>query len=153
VTLTIDASKGALAVWLANFLGASSDMVVASIVAVVVGHNCPVQLRFHGGKGIATSLGALLAYHGFIVVLLVALFIPIIILLRNFTLSGLSAYALGPLVLFLCGSSNDQIATMSFIAIMVLISHRRNIREEITRLFSTTRVKDSPSQQLGENKE
>jgi len=153
VTLIIDASKGALAVWLGNFLGASSEMVVASIVAVVAGHNWPVQLRFHGGKGIATSLGALLAFHGFIVVLLVALFIPIIALLRNFTLSGLSAFALGPLVLFFCGASNDQIATISFIAIMVLISHRKNIREEISRLFSTTPVKDSPNQQLEEDKE
>src|SRR3954463_11466302 len=34
VTLLIDASKGALAVRLAEYLGASSDMVIAAIVAV-----------------------------------------------------------------------------------------------------------------------
>jgi glycerol-3-phosphate acyltransferase PlsY len=147
VTLLIDASKGALAVRLAEYLGASPDMVIAAIVAVVMGHNWPIQLRFHGGKGIATSMGALLAYHGIIVVVLVALFIPLFVLLRNFTLSGLSAFALGPLVLFLYGAANEQIAAISFIAIMVLISHRKNIREEISRFFPHTSVKDSPSHQ------
>jgi glycerol-3-phosphate acyltransferase PlsY len=147
VTLAIDASKGALAVGLAEYLGAPADVVIAAIVAVVMGHNWPIQLRFHGGKGIATSLGALLAYHGVIVVVLVALFIPLFVLLRNFTLSGLSAFALCPLVLFLYGTANEQVAAISFIAIMVLISHRKNIREEIARFFSTTPVKDSPNHQ------
>ena len=151
VTLIIDASKGALAVGLAEYLGVPSEIVVAAIVAVVMGHNWPIQLRFHGGKGIATSLGALLAYHGIIVVVLVALFIPLFVLLRNFTLSGLSAFALCPLVLFLYGTPNEQVAAISFIAIMILISHRKNIREEISRFFSTTPIKNSPSHQ-DENK-
>jgi len=145
VTLLIDGSKGALAVALATYLGAPPEIVVASIVAVVAGHNWPIQLRFHGGKGIATSLGALLAFHSFIVLVLVAIFIPVFVLLRNFTLSGLLAFALGPLVLFLCGFSNDELAAMSFIAIMILLSHRRNIREEISRFFSTAPVKNSPN--------
>jgi hypothetical protein len=64
-------------------------------------------------------------------------------LLRNFTLSGLLAFALGPLVLFLCGSPNDYLGAMSFIAMLILLSHRKNIREEISRFFSTTPLKDS----------
>ena len=145
VTVVIDGSKGALAVALATYLGVPPELVVAAIVSVVMGHNWPIQLRFHGGKGIATSLGALLAYHSVIVLALVAIFIPVFVLLRSFTLSGLLAFALAPLVLFLCGLPNEELAAMSFIAIMILISHRKNIREEISRFFSTTPVKDSPN--------
>ncbi len=61
-----DFLKGALAAWsgwiLADLGGLSTqDAVVAPVIAavlVVVGHNYPVWLGFHGGKGIATSAGA-----------------------------------------------------------------------------------------------
>src|SRR2546422_7682847 len=78
VTLLIDGSKGALAIWLANFFRATPDLKVACLVAVIVGHNWPLQLGFHGGKGIATSIGALLAYDSVIVLILVGMFVPLI---------------------------------------------------------------------------
>lgn len=152
VTLLIDGFKGALAIRLAVYFGASADMVVACMVAVIVGHNWPIQLRFHGGKGIATSLGALMAYDSLIVLILIGLFAPIFALLRSFTLSGLLAFALSPLVLFLYGSPNTYVAAVSFIAMIVLISHRKNIREEIVRIFSGTPVKESPIQPPDEEK-
>ena len=143
VTLLIDATKGALAVRLAHYFAVPPEIAVAAMVAVIVGHNWPIQLRFHGGKGIATSVGALLVYDSMIVLVLVALLIPLFALIRNFTLSGLLAFALSPLILFLYGSPNEAIAAISFIAIIVLISHRKNIREEIMRVF--TPVKESPN--------
>src|SRR6185436_4886603 len=66
VTLLLDGLKGALAVRLGLYFGGSPDLVVACMIAVIVGHNWPIQLRFHGGKGIATSVGALLAYNSYI---------------------------------------------------------------------------------------
>ena len=150
VTLLIDGLKGALAVRLAHYFVVPPEIIVASIVAVVVGHNWPLQLRFHGGKGIATSFGALLVYDSVIVLVLLGLFIPLWALIRNFTLAGLLAFALSPLILFLYGSANEAIAAISFIAIVVLISHRRNIREEITRMF--TPLKDSANQPPDEEK-
>ena len=135
--------KGALAVRLAHYFAVPPEIVVAAIIAVIVGHNWPIQLRFHGGKGIATSLGALLLYDSLIVLVLVGLLIPLFALIRNFTLSGLLAFALAPLILFVYGSPNEAIAAISFIAIIVLISHRKNIREEIMRVF--TPVKESPN--------
>ena len=152
VTLVIDAVKGALAVKLALYLGASPEILVASIVAVIVGHNWPLQLRFHGGKGIATSVGALLVYDSWIVLVLLGLCLAFLAVLRNLTLSGLLAFALAPLVVFLYGAENPTIAAISFIAIILLISHRKNIREEISRLFAGTPVKDSPNQHPNEEK-
>ena len=138
-----DITKGALAVSLATRLGVRPEVVVAVMVAVVVGHSWPVQLRFHGGKGVATSLGALLAFDMVLALILVLLFLPLWGLIRSFTLSGLLAFALLPLAVFLCGLGNIEVAASSFLAILILITHRRNIREEIAGLFLDRPLKES----------
>ena len=126
-----------LAVAIANYAGVSTDGVVACILAVVAGHNWPAQLRFHGGKGVATSIGALLAFDSLGMLVVLMLFLPIRGLVRSFTLSGLLAFAIAPLVLFLAGFENPSIAAFSFLAILMLITHRKNIREEFGRVFRT----------------
>jgi glycerol-3-phosphate acyltransferase PlsY len=54
-----DFIKGALMVLIAWRLGLDAGLQLAVGLAAVVGHNWPVFLRFHGGRGIATSLGIL----------------------------------------------------------------------------------------------
>jgi glycerol-3-phosphate acyltransferase PlsY len=137
ITLLLDVAKGVVAVALANYAGISTDGVVACILAVVAGHNWPAQLRFHGGKGVATSIGALLAFDSLAMLVVLLLFLPLWALIRSFTLSGLLAFAIAPLVLFLAGFENPSIAALSFLAILMLITHRKNIREEFGRVFRT----------------
>ena len=143
ITLLLDLGKGALAVGMAFYFQLRPELVIAAMLAVVVGHNWPMQLRFHGGKGIATSLGALLAYDSFLVLILAALLLPCIALTRNFTISGLLAFALSPLAAFLCGLENMEVVATSLLAILVLISHQKNIREEFARTFPARFVKDT----------
>ena len=58
-TLLLDAAKGLLAVVVAGWaLGRLAAAVAA--VCVVLGHCFPAWLRFCGGKGVATGLGAML---------------------------------------------------------------------------------------------
>ena len=142
-TLLLDLGKGALAVGMALYFGLRPEMVIAAMLAVVVGHNWPMQLRFHGGKGVATSLGALLAYDSFLLVIVAALLLPFLALLRNFTISGLLAFALTPLVAFLCGLETMEVVATSLLAILVLVSHRKNIREEFARVFPGRAVKET----------
>ena len=75
--------------------------------------------------------------------LFIAIFIPVMVVLRNFTLSGMVAFALGPLVVFLSGLDKVKVAAVSFLAILVLLTHRKNIRLEIARLMGTG-VKEAP---------
>jgi glycerol-3-phosphate acyltransferase PlsY len=69
----LDIGKGLAAVLLAKLLAAPMlglDPVTASIVAAVsavVGHNFPVWLGFKGGKGVATSAGAVIGLFPFVV--------------------------------------------------------------------------------------
>jgi glycerol-3-phosphate acyltransferase PlsY len=137
ITLLLDVTKGVVTVAMANYAGVSTDGVVACILAVVAGHNWPPQLRFHGGKGVATSIGALLAFDSLTALVVLLVFLPLWALIRSFTLAGLVAFAIAPLVLFLAGFENPSIAALSFLAILMLITHRKNIREEFGRAFRT----------------
>ena len=60
LVLLADFSKGLLAARLGHALGGDVGMAIAA-VAVVLGHCAPVWSRFHGGKGIATTGGVLIA--------------------------------------------------------------------------------------------
>jgi len=120
-------------------------MVIAAMLAVVIGHNWPMQLRFHGGKGIATSVGVLLAYNSFLIVLLLALFLPLLAVSRRFTMSGLLAFALSPLLVFLWGLDDMEVVATSLLGIVILFSHRKNIRQEFARIFPGHPVKETLS--------
>jgi glycerol-3-phosphate acyltransferase PlsY len=55
-----DFFKGILMVLIAWRLGLDAGQQLAVGLAAVAGHNWPVFLRFHGGRGIATSIGIIL---------------------------------------------------------------------------------------------
>lgn len=55
--LAADIGKGTLAVLVAKWLGVSEITVFVAGLAVVVGHNWPVFLKFDGGRGGATTIG------------------------------------------------------------------------------------------------
>ena len=55
-----DLFKGALMVLIAWWLGLDAGLQFAVGLGAVIGHNWPVFLHFHGGRGIATSLGIII---------------------------------------------------------------------------------------------
>jgi glycerol-3-phosphate acyltransferase PlsY len=64
-TLVLDMAKGFLAVWLAAWLtasptGGSPEWTALAALVVMGGHAFPVFLKFEGGKGVATFIGAFL---------------------------------------------------------------------------------------------
>lgn len=64
LTFILDFAKGAAAVWLAHRVGRDPSVVMMCVIAVVAGHIWPLQLKFRGGKGIATGLGATVMFGG-----------------------------------------------------------------------------------------
>jgi acyl phosphate:glycerol-3-phosphate acyltransferase len=59
MVLCADLAKGAIAVWAVSLLpDADFSTAATGAVAAVVGHNYPVWLTFHGGRGLAPAAGA-----------------------------------------------------------------------------------------------
>jgi acyl-phosphate glycerol 3-phosphate acyltransferase len=95
VTVLGDFGKGALAVWAARHFTTDDWGVLVAMLAVVAGHIWPVQLLFRGGKGMATSLGALLTYDWQLALVFVLLFAAAFAALRKTVLPGLFAVCPG----------------------------------------------------------
>lgn len=55
-----DFLKGMLMVYIAKTAGLDAGLQLFAGIAVIVGHNLPVFLKFHGGRGIATMLGLII---------------------------------------------------------------------------------------------
>jgi glycerol-3-phosphate acyltransferase PlsY len=140
ITFLLDFLKGALAVWLTRHFHLGPWGTVFAILALVIGHIWPAQLRFRGGKGIAPSLGALIVYDPFLVFGMTAFFLVAWMWLRRFTLSGIMAFSAAPLLIFAGEPPMVKVVGISILAGLILIAHRKNLREEIERVWARTDI-------------
>jgi len=141
LTVLCDFSKGLLAVWLAEYFRVNPTGVVLTLLAVAIGHVWPAQLWFHGGKGVATSLGAVLMFDYLIAGVFSGLFLLLWVTLRNFVLAGLLAFAITPLALFLLDFPLNSVFGLSALALLILVAHRKNIPDEIDKLVTGRKLK------------
>jgi glycerol-3-phosphate acyltransferase PlsY len=139
VTLVVDCAKGMLAVGAARYAGLEPWSMLLVMLAVAIGHIWPAQLRFRGGKGIATSLGTLLIYDYRIALLILGLSLCLFALLRRFTMSGLIAIAISPLAIIALGQSAAPVIGLCALAVLILIAHRENIRANIKTVLPHAR--------------
>ncbi len=135
LTVLGDFGKGALAVWATRHFTTDERLVLVALVAVVVGHVWPMQLAFHGGKGMATSLGALLIYDYELALVLALLFVAAFAALRKIVLPGLFALACLPLMSWYLAHSPADVVGTSALAGVVLLAHRRNLATELSQFL------------------
>jgi glycerol-3-phosphate acyltransferase PlsY len=121
-------------VWATRHLTDSDRLAALAMVAVVAGHVWPAQLRFHGGKGVAASLGALAVYDGRLAVTFAVIFLAGLALTRKTVLPGLFAYACLPLASFWPEHDGVKVTFVATLSVVVLFAHRRNFVEEIPAL-------------------
>ena len=140
VTVVGDVCKGILAVWIAARFTHDDRVVALAMLCVVIGHIWPIQLRLRGGKGIATSLGALLIYDYKLIVAFLALFACFYVFYRKTVLPGLFAMACLPLVSIYLGHEPPKIIGISILTGLILITHRKNLIEESLRFAERRNV-------------
>ncbi len=128
-----DAGKGWLAVSLAGraMHGEAGVMVIAGFFALL-GHCCPVWLRFRGGKGVATAAGIFGALCPEAMVAALILFALVVWFWRYVSLGSLAAAAAIPLLVYLLWAPHfapPNVVTVGSLAIaaLVIFQHRANI--------------------------
>ena len=128
LTIILDGGKGTVAVLITAQLG--PDMMAFAATGVVLGHLFPVWLKFRGGKGVATTLGVLLAFSWPVGLLSCLIWLTISALFRISSLSSLITLSASPIFTWwLSDPQRTEIAAA--LALMVWIRHWSNIRRLI----------------------
>jgi glycerol-3-phosphate acyltransferase PlsY len=133
LTLLLDMAKGFAAVWLIGRLTQQHEgtMVVAGLVAVV-GHMFPVWLKFRGGKGVATAVGAFVLINWQAVAGALVIWIVVVGIWRYVSLGSIIASASLPLFLYRFYAPPDapplsvSLSAVT-VAVLIIFQHRDNI--------------------------
>ena len=139
--LLIDVLKGFVAVNLAcfsHYTKGTNQIINLELVlgiASLVGHIFPIFASFRGGKGIATLLGIILAVHPSAAFLSIGIFLLVLITTKYVSLSSIIAAIAFPIIVIgVFATKVPSLVIFSvLIAIMVLITHQKNIERLIRR--------------------
>ena len=131
-TLLLDAAKGLAAVLLARvlFKGPHQQLIMTTAAFfAVLGHLFPVWLKFHGGKGVATSLGAFILLTPKSILCVVVLFLMIAVAFRYVSLGSVAVAAAFPLLTWALREYVDsrQLILIALVSALVIWRHRQNI--------------------------
>jgi glycerol-3-phosphate acyltransferase PlsY len=135
LTLLGDSLKGVLALLLCRMFHVSAWGTGLAVIAVIAGHIWPLTLQFRGGRGIATAIGAYLAYDPFIALLLLGITLVLMVFRRGFILSGLAAFLLLPLAAGALDFSVDVILSLTGASAIILYAHRERIRTALAEVL------------------
>ena len=134
-TLICDSGKGAAAALVAgHFWGMDAAMMAG--FAGVVGHNFPIWLKFKGGKGVATTLGVLLAINWEVGLATCATWLLVAGTFRYSSLAAILALIAAPFYAYWI--QGESMAVMAgVLAVLAVVRHQANI----TRLLNGTETK------------
>lgn len=144
VVLIVDALKGFLAcrltpmiaMQLAGMDPAADDPIherfaVIGGVCAILGHNYTFWLKFKGGKGIATTAGALLALMPVVGLICIATWLVFLALSRFVSIASIAAAVAVPVSAWAMDRSNLMIGVALVLGTLAIFKHRDNIRRLI----------------------
>ncbi|AXB65519.1 acyl-phosphate glycerol 3-phosphate acyltransferase [Clostridioides difficile] len=147
MTFLGDVLKGVMAVLISESAArlVGIDTLLAgylAVICVVAGHNWPAVLGFRGGKGVATSLGAMLAVNPVITLMCLAVFILVVAITKYVSLGSVVGIGCSPIFMIMVKNKAGLIVAL-FLTASVIYNHRANIK----RLLNGTERK------IGQKKE
>ncbi len=128
LTLLLDLGKGYLAVALAQKYTPDFQEYVALLA--VVGHIFPIWLRCHGGKGVATTLGIMLALNLFAGFAFIIIWLACFMMYRMSAMAALMASICAPFIIWAYYGVESALPII-IITGLIIVSHRENIRRMI----------------------
>jgi glycerol-3-phosphate acyltransferase PlsY len=127
ITLLGDAIKGLIPVLVAKSLSAPAEIVAAVGLAAFIGHLYPVFFGFKGGKGVATALGVLGGFSGWVGLAVLATWLLTAFLTRYSSLSALVAAVLAPIYVWSVLHSEVLTGAALSMSLLLISRHRGNI--------------------------
>ena len=130
LTLVGDCLKGLVACVIGRALGGDLGMLIGGL-ASIVGHDFPAAFGFKGGKGIATSLGVILAIDPRLALALLAVQIVAVALTRYMSVASLITTVAFPVLTALLYRQRESYSLLVIFSIAMsalsLFGHRGNI--------------------------
>ena len=106
-------------------------MCVAGVFAII-GHNYSCFLKFHGGKGIAATIGVLLLIQPIPTLIIFTVSVIIVAITKIMSIGSIIGLIMSAVAAFLVAQGNwYQIISVLIIAALGIISHRENIQRLI----------------------
>ena len=130
-TFVCDGLKGAIAVFVSHLLGGDIGLLLGSIF-VVAGHNWPIFFKFRGGKGVATTAGALAVMMPLETAIIFAFCLVIIAIWRLVSRASIigAVLIIAAALIFHWGQVYMQ-AAIIVMGVFMLIAHRSNMKRII----------------------
>ncbi len=132
LTLAFDALKGYVPVLLVLVYGPGFGLgpTTAAFVglAAFVGHLWPVFFRFHGGKGVATAAGVLMAFNPWLGLATLLSFAIIVAFSRYASLASIVAAAFAPFYQALIWGVQPALLAMVAMSLLLIWRHEGNIK-------------------------
>ena len=129
--LVIDALKGFLPVWIAPLVFSNVDPLwlrITCCVFVVAGHNWTCWLKFKGGKGGATSAGALLAFLTLPLLCGLGVWLIVFGIWRYVSLASISAAVVVPVAAWFLQSDPRLFMFTAVVCAVIIYKHKSNIQ-------------------------
>jgi len=124
-TLLLDSSKGAAAALIFGSFDPLAGLIGGGFA--VIGHNFPIWLNFIGGKGVATTLGVLIALAWPVGVTACITWILVAFFFRISSLAALVALSTSPFYAWWLADYHGLTALAILLATLSLIRHHENI--------------------------
>ncbi len=128
LTLICDFGKGWIVSWLAMSMFDMGSWALVAAFCVVLGHIFPIYLGFHGGKGVATGLGAILGLNPVLGGILIVVWLGAVGIWRYSSGGALTAFAALPIFSVILGNRPEFIAMSFGISALVVYKHTGNIK-------------------------
>jgi glycerol-3-phosphate acyltransferase PlsY len=154
LTLLLDAAKGWLPVVLVKWYGPAYGLGEGTLalvgLAAFLGHVFPVFFRFVGGKGVATALGVLLGFSGWLGLATALIWLLMALVFRYSSLASITAALLAPVVYVLGDGglwlmSKSVALSVAVMSLFLLYRHAENINRLIKGTESKLGKKASPA--------
>lgn len=131
ITLAGDVLKGLLPTFIATLYFDNTTLIALIALSAFIGHCFPIYYQFNGGKGVATAIGATVAFNWISGLFVISIWL---IVAKGFKLSSLAALiAFSLLPFFIYFQFNDLTISFifGFISIVLTIRHKENIKRLI----------------------